>query len=173
MSQDGEKTSRRLVITQLGAMVLVVPTAGCGYMLYPERRGNTLRTQLDASVVIMDALLILFFVIPGLIAFAIDINSGCIYMLGDMTDATPRLHRRLLKRRRLTDIEEAIAEACGDHRADLCVLDPAVAPASIDTEVLEVLTALSADAVSLHPASVVVVDVDNSGTVTGFHLRAG
>lgn len=173
MNQPADTPSRRLIITRLGALSLVVPTAGCGYVLYPERRGNTSRSQLDGVVIAMDALLILFFVIPGLIAFAVDISSGCIYMPGGMADASPRLRRRLLKRRRAADIEEAIAEACGEHRADLCVLDPTVAPARIDVEALEALTALSADAVSLHPASAVVVEVDDSGEVTGFRLRAG
>ena len=59
--------------------------AGCGTILYPERRGQ--RTGvLDTGVVVLDALGLLLFFIPGVIAFAVDFSTGAIYLpLGNET----------------------------------------------------------------------------------------
>lgn len=51
----------------------------CGYILHPERRGQK-SGEVDLAVVGLDSIGILFFIIPGLIAFAVDIYSGTIYM---------------------------------------------------------------------------------------------
>src|SRR5437867_7956303 len=51
----------------------------CGTLLYPERRGAKVG-HLDAGVVILDALGLLFGLIPGIIAFAVDFSTGCIYL---------------------------------------------------------------------------------------------
>lgn len=53
----------------------------CGTILYPERRGNS-AGRLDPSIVILDAVGLLFFLIPGVIAFAVDFDNGCIYLSG-------------------------------------------------------------------------------------------
>ena len=52
---------------------------GCGTLLYPERRGQT-RGRLDADVVILDAVGLFFFVLPGLFAFGVDFITGAIYL---------------------------------------------------------------------------------------------
>jgi hypothetical protein len=53
--------------------------SSCGTILYPERRGIR-GGELDAAIVILDAVGLLFFVIPGIIAFAVDFDTGCIYI---------------------------------------------------------------------------------------------
>jgi len=54
-------------------------TAGCGYLIYPERQG--LRgDRVDGTVVVLDAIGLLFFVLPGVVAFAVDFSTGCIYL---------------------------------------------------------------------------------------------
>ena len=53
----------------------------CGTILYPERKGQK-AGQLDIGVVILDALGLLCFIIPGVIAFAVDFNNGTIYLPG-------------------------------------------------------------------------------------------
>ncbi len=60
-------------------MILVFQLAGCGTLLYPERRGQV-AGRVDVGIVILDAIGLLFFIIPGAIAFAIDFSNGCIYM---------------------------------------------------------------------------------------------
>jgi hypothetical protein len=53
----------------------------CGTIMYPERKGQR-DGRLDPAIVILDAVGLLFFFIPGVIAFAVDFNNGCIYMSG-------------------------------------------------------------------------------------------
>ena len=59
--------------------LLIFQLTGCGTLLYPERRGQ-MSGRLDAGVVILDALGLLFFIIPGIIAFAVDFGNGTIYL---------------------------------------------------------------------------------------------
>ncbi|MEW5734636.1 MAG: hypothetical protein AB1921_07260 [Thermodesulfobacteriota bacterium] len=63
-------------------LAFLVQTAACGYFLYPERRGRT-QGKVDPAVAIMDGACLLLFIIPGVIAFAVDFSSGAIYMAGD------------------------------------------------------------------------------------------
>ena len=65
----------RITVTSL----LVFQLAGCGTLLYPERRGQ-MAGRLDVGVVVLDAIGLLFFIIPGAIAFAVDFGNGCIYL---------------------------------------------------------------------------------------------
>lgn len=63
----------------LAVITAIVNTAACGYLIYPERQG--LRgDRVDGTVVALDAIGLLFFVLPGVIAFAVDFSTGCIYM---------------------------------------------------------------------------------------------
>ncbi len=71
-----EKTLHILVCA-----VLVVQLTGCGTMMYPERRGQK-SGRIDAGVAVMDGLLLLLFIIPGVIAYAIDFGNGTIYLPG-------------------------------------------------------------------------------------------
>lgn len=59
--------------------LLAVPQAGCGTIFWPERKGQP-AGPLDPKVVILDALGLLLFFIPGVIAFAVDFNNGTIYL---------------------------------------------------------------------------------------------
>jgi hypothetical protein len=51
----------------------------CGTLLYPERRGQT-GGRIDPAVAIMNGLGLLLFLIPGIIAFAVDFSTGAIYL---------------------------------------------------------------------------------------------
>ena len=46
-------------------------TASCGTILYPERHGQV-SGRVDPGVVVMDGVCLFFFLIPGIIAFAVD-----------------------------------------------------------------------------------------------------
>jgi len=61
--------------------VLIVQLAGCGTILYPERKGQK-SGKIDAGVALLDGLGLLLFIIPGIIAFAVDFNNGTIYLPG-------------------------------------------------------------------------------------------
>ncbi len=61
--------------------MLVFQLSGCGTLLYPERKGQR-AGHVDAGVAILDGLGLLFFLIPGVIAFVVDFNNGTIYLPG-------------------------------------------------------------------------------------------
>ena len=67
------------ILRALIVAILSLQLASCGTLLYPERRGHKVGS-LDAGVVILDALGLLFGLIPGIIAFAVDFGTGCIYL---------------------------------------------------------------------------------------------
>lgn len=62
-------------------MVLAISSQlfSCGYVLHPDRRGQT-SGKVDYAIVGLDAIGLLFFVVPGLIALGVDIVSGTIYL---------------------------------------------------------------------------------------------
>lgn len=62
-------------------IVLIAQLIGCGTLMYPERRGQR-GGRIDAGVAILDGIGLLFFIIPGLIAYAIDFSTGTIYLPG-------------------------------------------------------------------------------------------
>jgi len=59
----------------------VIQLAACGTIMHPERKGQK-AGQLDTSIVALDAIGLLFFLVPGVIAFAVDFNNGTIYLPG-------------------------------------------------------------------------------------------
>ena len=63
----------------LAAAGLAMHLASCGTILHPERRGQP-PGRLDPGIVILDAVGLLLFFIPGIIAFAVDFSNGTIYL---------------------------------------------------------------------------------------------
>ena len=58
---------------------LLLQLSGCGTLLYPERKGKT-GGRLDPAIVILDGIGLLFWIVPGLVAYAIDFATGTIYL---------------------------------------------------------------------------------------------
>ncbi len=69
----------KLVATICLCFTLIFNATGCGTILYPERKGQ-IDGQLDTGVVALNAIGLLFFLIPGVIAFAVDFSNGTIYL---------------------------------------------------------------------------------------------
>jgi hypothetical protein len=61
--------------------VLVFQLVGCGTIMYPERKGQK-SGQIDVGIAVLDGIGLLFFLIPGIIAYAVDFNNGTIYLPG-------------------------------------------------------------------------------------------
>jgi hypothetical protein len=61
--------------------VFTMQLMGCGTLMYPERRGQR-AGSLDAGVAVLDGIGLLFGIIPGVIAFAVDFSNGTIYLPG-------------------------------------------------------------------------------------------
>jgi hypothetical protein len=84
------------VIAGVLAVALFTQLTACGTLFYPERRGQ-IEGKIDPAVAAMDAIGILFFVIPGLIAFAVDFATGAIYLPGGQTaQVDPQQLKQLL-----------------------------------------------------------------------------
>ncbi len=82
----GGKTKFPKIISLAIALVVIVELTGCGYFLYPERRGQKPYGRVDPAIAVLDALGLVLFVLPGVIAFAVDITNGTLYF--------PAGHRR-------------------------------------------------------------------------------
>lgn len=67
------------LLTPLLLAIYLCASSGCGVLLYPERQGQK-QGKLDVGVVALDGIGLFFFVVPGLIAFAIDFYQGTIYL---------------------------------------------------------------------------------------------
>ncbi|NQD94185.1 polyribonucleotide nucleotidyltransferase [Pseudomonas sp. CrR25] len=72
------------VIGGVLAVALFTQLSACGTLFFPDRRGQ-IEGRIDPVVAALDAIGILFFVIPGLIAFGIDFATGAIYLPGGHT----------------------------------------------------------------------------------------
>jgi hypothetical protein len=85
----------RVVGGVLVAALLTQVTA-CGTLFFPDRRGQ-IEGKIDPLVAGLDAIGILFYVIPGLIAFGVDFATGAIYLEGGKTAqvAPEKLHEAL------------------------------------------------------------------------------
>lgn len=53
--------------------------AACGTVFYPERRGQ-ISGEIDPGVAILNGIGLLFYLVPGVIAFAVDFATGAIYL---------------------------------------------------------------------------------------------
>lgn len=82
---------------------------GCGTILYPERRGQR-GGQLDWGVVLLDGLGLIFFLIPGLIAFAVDFATGAIYLPPEYSSPGVPLVRGKFKKLQAPHARPSLAE---------------------------------------------------------------
>ena len=69
------------MLKALTCVVLIAQLAGCGTIIYPGRRGQQ-PGKIDAGVAVMDGVGLLLFLVPGIIAFAVDFSTGAIYLPG-------------------------------------------------------------------------------------------
>jgi hypothetical protein len=74
------KIFNKAVVTSL-TLIMLFELSACGTIFYPERKG-TRSGELDPIVVAADAVGLLFFFIPGVVAFAVDFSNGTIYKGG-------------------------------------------------------------------------------------------
>ena len=70
------------------AATLLTQVAACGTLFFPDRRGQ-IEGRVDPLVAGLNAVGILFYVIPGLIAFGIDFATGAIYLPNNQYSLAP------------------------------------------------------------------------------------
>lgn len=74
------------------AFSMIVNLASCGTILYPQREGQKVG-RIDPAVAILDGVGLLFFIIPGVIAFAVDFSNHTIYLPHSHTSSIDTQHR--------------------------------------------------------------------------------
>ncbi|RRV06227.1 polyribonucleotide nucleotidyltransferase [Pseudomonas sp. v388] len=57
---------------------LLTQLSACGSIFYPDRRGQ-IDGKIDPAIAALNAFGLLFYIIPGVIAFAVDFATGAIY----------------------------------------------------------------------------------------------
>ena len=78
---------QRTTVSCFVLAALLLHLGGCGYLLHPERRGMPHSNRIDPAVVLLDGLGCLCFLVPGVIAFAVDFSTGTIYLPHDHSGA--------------------------------------------------------------------------------------
>jgi hypothetical protein len=112
-----------------GVAVLLIAATGCGTILYPERRGQR-AGELDPGVVLLDAVGLLVFFVPGVIAFAVDFSTGAIYLPRGQRSKILDLERPRAGRGHLDAIEAALREHAG---VEVDLHSPAVQVVRVDS----------------------------------------
>ncbi|ATG74538.1 hypothetical protein CGX12_15615 [Zobellella denitrificans] len=72
------------------AGVLTTQLAACGTIFYPERKGQ-ISGRIDPVVAIANGIGLLFFIVPGVVAFAVDFSNGTIYLPGGKAELQERI----------------------------------------------------------------------------------
>lgn len=87
--------TRSRVIGGVLAVSLFTQLAACGTLFYPDRRGQ-IDGKIDPAIAALNAVGLLFYVIPGLIAFGIDFATGAIYLPDEKYSLAPEtLHEAI------------------------------------------------------------------------------
>ncbi|MDZ4685161.1 MAG: hypothetical protein SH850_08725 [Planctomycetaceae bacterium] len=115
--------SRRRLLIRAALVAYGASSVGCGTILHPERKGQP-AGPLDWSIVALDAVGLLFFFVPGVIAFAVDFNNGTIYLppeqqYGGRTSADRHLTSRKIDgdARNVRDVERTVSQHAGQDIA--------------------------------------------------------
>jgi len=72
------KVTRRIALVL--ALAVAIESASCGTVIHPERVGRSHSGALDPSIVVLDGLGVLVFLIPGVVAFIVDFSTGAIWL---------------------------------------------------------------------------------------------
>jgi len=68
--------------------VMMVQVMSCGTIIYPERRHQP-KGNIDVGIALLDGIGLLFFLIPGIIAYAVDFSTNAIYVPPGQAMAVP------------------------------------------------------------------------------------
>jgi len=118
---------RKIVFAVL-IIVFTFQIAACGTIIYPKRRGQT-AGRIDPAIAILDGVGVLLFVIPGLVAFAIDFASGAIYLPEGKAEKTLTRVVRVAP----SDLTKGkIEDILSEHTGQLIRLDKALQAYQLD-----------------------------------------
>jgi hypothetical protein len=77
---NNTKKSPASIVVTLLIFTMVFNLASCGTILYPERRNQPAGGKIDVGVAVLDGIGLLFFIVPGVVAFAVDFSNNSIYL---------------------------------------------------------------------------------------------
>ena len=161
----------------LMGLVVMLSVISCGTILYPERRGQS-AGRIDAGVAVLDGLGLLFFFVPGVIAFAVDFTTGAIYLSGrssrlalqpsDLQDARI-LHTRTGSLT-LHDIEAVVEKEVG-QKIDLASPEIKVAQISPSQDLTwgSIWEVLTPDQLAVFESNRLKVTRDSKTAITGYY----
>ncbi|BFM48797.1 hypothetical protein [Marinomonas sp. THO17] len=92
-------------IKAIVGLLLVSQLTACGTLLYPDRRGLS-HGPIDAGVVALNAIGLLLFFVPGVVAFGVDFVTGTIYLPGGATASLNADELQQLKQQDSVDIRQ-------------------------------------------------------------------
>ncbi|SDM58975.1 hypothetical protein SAMN05192555_11555 [Franzmannia pantelleriensis] len=73
-------------LVRLAVVATALALAGCGTLLHPERKGQA-SGDIDPRIALANGVGLLFFIIPGVVAYAVDFSNGTIYLPSGHTQA--------------------------------------------------------------------------------------
>ncbi|MGJ7456369.1 hypothetical protein ACR80S_10085 [Halomonas sp. MA07-2] len=117
-------------LTGLVLGVSITALSGCGTVFHPERKGQ-LSGRIDPVVAIANGVGLLFFIVPGVIAYAVDFSNGTIYLPSGHTSSGVDA-MKLEGNMDVASLERLLSEMSGK-------------PVSLDSELLRVEAVESLD----------------------------
>lgn len=119
---------------------LVTQLSACGTVFYPERRGQ-ISGEIDPGVAILNGIGLLFYLVPGIIAFAVDFATGAIYLPDARYSLAPEHLQQALDANGEVDLQklQAILE---QHTGQSLPLEQAQQVKPDNLEQLSLLTSL-------------------------------
>jgi hypothetical protein len=112
------------IIGGLLVTALVSQLSACGTLFYPDRRGQ-IEGRIDPTVAVLNTIGLLFYVIPGLLAFGIDFASGAIYLPNkQVSQVDPQALQKLVDSQGHVDLEQLHSLIREQTGADLPLHDP-------------------------------------------------
>lgn len=64
------------------ALAISIFSTSCGWLLYPERRGQRPGGAIDGGTLVMDLLWLLAGIVPGVVFLIVDFSAGTMYVNG-------------------------------------------------------------------------------------------
>jgi len=61
-------------------LLLVLPFPSCGTLFFSQRQKAEHSDRLDPNILILDGIGLIFWIVPGLVAYGIDFYTGAIYL---------------------------------------------------------------------------------------------
>ncbi|WGI27015.1 hypothetical protein QEN58_08115 [Halomonas alkaliantarctica] len=89
----------------------IVSLSGCGTLFHPERKGQ-MSGDIDPVIAVANGVGLLFFIVPGVIAYAVDFSNGTIYLPGRNNASSVDVHH-LDDAMDVASLEKLLSETAG------------------------------------------------------------